>query len=260
MTASWATSVEGLGDVFEVVRAKGAHLAKQHRCSFWWKPEADGWHRFVFTNHDVSILFEAYLRKDVVKKGANRIRRLWVSRDEIRLFADHCVHIRSVFEYAIRMFAESTEAERKAMNAVAPRFFEDLAQVFNEFSVSSACRVTDPWIDSRGNRNLAVGFFTNGLSRFEPLHQRLTQLQASMEQHRDRIEKARNKLTAHADLETIMLGEPIGAATWLQWDQFWKDLGDFVSLVHKHVLGSPFEIRAAMVRGDAEVVLKKLQT
>jgi len=39
-----------------------------------------------------------------------------------------------------------------------------------------------------------------------------------------------------------------------------RDLGEFVSLVHEHVRGSPFEIRAAMVRGDAEMVLKKMQS
>jgi hypothetical protein len=76
----------------------------------------------------------------------------------------------------------------------------------------------------------------------------------------DPYSNARNKLTAHADLDTIMSGEPIGAATWPQWQQFWKDLGEFVSLVHQNVEGSPFDIRAAMVRGDAEMVLKKMQS
>ena len=57
-----------------------------------------------------------------------------------------------------------------------------------------------------------------------------------------------------------MSGEPIGGATLPQWHQFWKDLGEFVSLIHQNVEGSPFDIRAAMVRGDAEMVLKKLQS
>jgi hypothetical protein len=51
----------------------------------------------------------------------------------------------------------------------------------------------------------------------------------------------------------------LGAVTRQQWDKFWKDLGDFVSLVHQNAVGSPFDIHAAMVRGDAEMVLKKLQ-
>jgi AbiU2 len=258
MTASYAISVQGLGDSFEAVRVEASRLAKSNSCWFWWMPEAGEGQRFVFTDVVVATLFGVYLRKEIVNKDESRIRRLWVSRDESRLFAEHCLYIRSVFEYYVRIFAEGTKAEYAAMEAVAPRFFEDLAQVFNEFAISSACRVTDPWIDKFGNRNLTVGFFTNILGRFESLHAQLVVLQASMEEHRDRIERARNKLTAHADLDTIMSGEPIGAATWTQWQQFWKDLGEFVSLVHQNVEGSPFDIQAAMVRGDAEMVLKKM--
>jgi hypothetical protein len=260
MTESWATSVQGLGDGFEAVWKKASCLAEQHRCWFWWKPEADDWHRFVFNNHAVTILFLAYLRRDIVKKDERRIKNLWVSPEEIKIFAEHCVHIRSVFEYALRLFAQSSRAERTAMENAAPLFFEDLAQVFADFAITSACRVTDDWIDYKGNKNLVIGHFTRAMSRYEKLHEQLSELQKSMEEHRGRIVPARNKLTAHADLETIMAGEPLGTATWPQWHRFWSDLGEFVSLVHEQVLGSPFEIRAAMVRGDAEIVLKKMQS
>jgi hypothetical protein len=260
MTSSYAISVRTLGDRFETVRVEASRLAKENNCWFWWMPEAGDWHRFVFTDVVVTILFSAYLRKEIVDKDDRRIRKLWVSRDEIRLFAEHCVHIRSVFEYYVRIFAEGTDAEHAAMEEVAPRFFADLAQVFGEFAISSACRVTDPWLDKFGNKNLTVKFFTNILGRFVALHAQLLLLQARIEEHRDRIENARNKLTAHADLDTILSGEPIGAATWPQWHQFWEDLGEFVSLVHENVEGSPFDIRAAMVRGDAEMVLKKIQS
>jgi AbiU2 len=262
MTVSYAISVQGLGDGFEAVRAEASRQAKKDNCWFWWMPEADDWHRFVFTDVVAAIMFGGYLRKDIVNQDDSRIRRQWVSRDEIRLFAEHCVYIRSVFEYYFRIFAEGSEAEYAAMETVAPRFFEDLALVFNESAILAACRVTEPWIDKFGNENFTVDYFTNilGYGRFELLHARLVVLQASMEEHRGRIKDARDKLTVHADLETITWGEPIAGATWPQWHQFWKDLGEFVSLVHENAEGSPFEIRAAMVRGDAEMVLKKMQS
>lgn len=259
MTADYAISVHSLGNRFERARAEASGLAEKHQCLFWWMPEPDDWHRFVFTNHSVMILFVAYLRRDVVGNGDKRIKFLFVSADDINIFAEHCVHIRSVFEYARRIFSESTAAEQAAMESVAPLFFEDLAQVFTESVITSACRVTDPDIDTRGKKNLVIEHFTQALVRFGPLHRKLTELQVSMGEHRLRIETARNKLTAHADLETIRAGRPLGAASWPEWNQFWKDLGSFVSLVHEHVLGSPFEIRATMVRGDAEMLLKKLQ-
>lgn len=260
MAADYAISVRSLGNCFERVRAAASRLAAKHTCLFWWKPEPENWHRFVFTNCDVTILFVAYLRRDIVEKDERRIKFLFVSPGDLELFAGHCVQIRSVFEYTRRLFSENSKAEQAAMESVAPRFFEDLAQVFTEFVITSACRITDPWIDTRGNRNLVIEHFTNALVRSEPLHRQLIGLQASMDEHRCRIENARNKLTAHADLETIRAGKPLGTASWPEWHQFWKDLEAFVSLVHEHVLGSPFKIRAAMVRGDAEMVLKKLQS
>jgi hypothetical protein len=259
MVATYPISVLSLGHDFEAVRAKASGLAAHYGCQFWWKPEPNDWHLFVFTNHSVAILFIAFLRSDIVGNSIERINFAFVSPDEVKLFSEHCVYIRSVYVYARRLFSESSDAEQEAMKSVAPLFFEDLAQVFSEFIVSAACRVTDPWKDSRGKENFVVELFTNAFARIEPLNRQLTELQTNMEKHRSRIEKARHKLTAHADRETIKAGRPLGAATWSEWDQFWKDLGTFVSLVHEHVLGTPFDIRAAMVRGDAEMVLKKLQ-
>jgi HEPN superfamily AbiU2-like protein len=180
----------------------------------------------VFTDVVTAIMFSGYLRKDIVNQDDTRIRRLWVSRDEITLFAEDCVYIRSVFEYYVRIFLDGTKAEYAAMDAVAPRFFEDLARVFNELAILSTCRITDPWIDKFGNKNLTIGYFVNILSlgRFESPHAQLAALKTSMEEHRGRIEDARNKLTAHADLEAIMGWKTLGAATWPQWYQFWKDL------------------------------------
>ncbi|WP_027545223.1 hypothetical protein [Bradyrhizobium sp. WSM2254] len=259
MIADYPVLVRSLGSDFTKVLAKASYLSERHNSLFWWKPEPDDWHCFIFTNHNVAILFVGYLRVEIIGKNVERARSAFVSAEEVRNFADHCVYIRSVYEYARRFFAESSEAERAAMQSVAPLFFEDLALVFAEFIVLAACRITDPWIDGR-RENFVVGLFANVFARNKALHKQLTDLQASMEKHRDRLEPARNKLTAHADRETVKAGKPLGAASWAEWEQFWKDLGAFVSLVHQQVFGSPFEIRAAMVRGDAEMVLKKLQS
>lgn len=49
-----------------------------------------------------------------------------VSPEEVREFSDHCVHIRSVYEYAAGLFRDGSEEERNAMYARAPLFFKDL--------------------------------------------------------------------------------------------------------------------------------------
>jgi hypothetical protein len=50
MIASYAISVQGLGDGFEAVRVEASRLAKSNSCWFWWMPEVGGWRRFVFSD------------------------------------------------------------------------------------------------------------------------------------------------------------------------------------------------------------------
>jgi hypothetical protein len=57
----------------------------------------------------------------------------------------------------------------------------------------------------------------------------------------------------------ISKGKPIGAATWEEWDDFWYALRDFVCILNEETTGQPFEIDAAGVVGDAEMLLKALK-
>jgi hypothetical protein len=191
MIATYAIAVRSLGDDFEGVRVKASHLAAANACQFWWKPDTSEWHHFIFTNHDVALLFVVYLRSAIIGNNAERIKYVLVTPDEVTLFAEHCVYIRSVYEYVRRLFLESTDTEQTAMTSVAPHFFEDLALVFSEFLVLAACRVTDPWMDRSGRENFVIELFTNAFARVEPLHQQLTDLQKTAWKNTGAVSKRR---------------------------------------------------------------------
>ena len=76
---------------------------------------------------------------------------------------------------------------------------------------------------------------------------------------RAKIIPARNKLGAHADRDVIRKGEPLGAASWQEWDDFWSALQDFVRILNEQMTGSPYEIDAGGVLGDAESLLNALR-
>jgi hypothetical protein len=59
--------------------------------------------------------------------------------------------------------------------------------------------------------------------------------------------------------EAIRSGKPPGAASFPEWDDFWSALAEFVRLLNEETIGSPFEIDAAGVLGDAEMLLKALR-
>ncbi|MCS3521843.1 hypothetical protein [Bradyrhizobium elkanii] len=255
--ADYTVSIQSLGDDFESMRRIASSFAADVGSLFWWDRESD-WEHFIFKSFDAANAFHLTVLLNP-PPGEKTVTFLHVSPDEVHLFAEHCVHIWSVFDYARRLFSDCSDAERMAMGSVAPRFFVDLDQVFADYVITAACRVTDPRVDIFGNENLAVDLFPHAFWRYKPLVEQLTKLQARMKKHRTAIEAARNKLTAHSDRKTIRAGQPLAAATWTEWLQFWVDLREFVTLIYQHVFDEPFDIKAAGVRGDAEMLLRKLQ-
>jgi hypothetical protein len=181
-----------------------------------------------------------------------------VSQKEVEEFSGHCVYIRSVYKFMTRIWRDSDDGERKVMEAIAPLFFEDMGKVLGEFLVIAACRITDPASDRRGNQNFTLELFTNSFPCDSDTFKELDGLRKRIDKLRVKILPARNKLGAHADRAVILKGEPLGAASWKEWDDFWSALQDFVRILNEKTFGKPFEIDAGGVRGDAETSLKAL--
>jgi hypothetical protein len=181
-----------------------------------------------------------------------------LSAKEVKDFSDHCVYIRSVFRFALRIFRNSDADEQKLLEEVAPLFFEDLAQVFTEYAVLSVCRITDPAKDPRGNDNFTVELFVNNFAAGTEQFKKLDAIYQRMKPFRTKIVTARNKLAAHADRAAVS-GPALGTASWEEWDKFWTDLADFVRTLNEITTGKPFEIDAGGVQGDGDMLFKALR-
>lgn len=181
-----------------------------------------------------------------------------VSEKEVEEFSGNCVYIRSVYTFMMRIWRDSDDAERKVMESIAPLFFEDMGKVLSEFLVMAACRITDRASDRRGNENFTLELFTNSFPSDSKTFKQLEALRQRMNKLRVKVLPARNKLGAHADRAVILKGEPLGAASWKEWDDFWSALQEFVRVLNEATTGKPLEIDASGVRGDAEMLLKAL--
>jgi AbiU2 len=177
---------------------------------------------------------------------------------EVEEFRDHCVYIRSVYTFATRIWKESDAHERKTMETIAPLFFEDIGMVLGDFIIIAACRITDRTNAGRGRQNFTAELFVNSHPPESEAFKQLDALHKRMQKHRKIIEPARNKLGAHADRDVILKGEPLRAGSWDEWSDFWSALADFVRILNEQTFGKPFEIDAAGVLGDAEMLLKAL--
>lgn len=182
-----------------------------------------------------------------------------VSKEEVKIFSEHCVYIRSVYTFMTRIWRDSNAEDRAIMESVAPLFFEDVGKVLGNFLVIAACRVTDPADAGRGRENFTVELFANSFPPEEDTSKTLHVLRERMEKLRKVIEPARNKLGAHADRGVIREGKVLQAGSWKEWEEFWSALADFVRLLNETTFGKPFEIDAAGVFGDAEMLVKSLK-
>lgn len=185
-------------------------------------------------------------------------KRQIITPTDLKEISGHCVFLQSVYTFATRIWEDSSEAERKVMEAVAPLFFADIGQVLGQFLVLAVCRITDPACDRSGRQNFTLEWLTNSFPHESEEFKWLESLRQRMNKLREKLLPARNKIVAHADLKTIRDGTLLGAASREEWDDFWCALQDFIRLLNEATTEEPFEINAAGVRGDAEMLIKAL--
>jgi hypothetical protein len=128
-----------------------------------------------------------------------------ITKEDVDNFSGHCRLVRSVWLFSMRIFRDSSENERKTMEAIASSIFEGLAQVLKEYHIIAACRITDPAKDGK-YENFTVEMFVNSFKSDPATFKQLDGLHQRMKRLRDKIETARNKLAAHADRDAIRAG------------------------------------------------------
>ncbi len=78
--------------------------------------------------------------------------------EDITIFADHCVFMRSIYLHSKTLFEHSSVEERERMSRVANVFFGDLNRVLIEYMILQVCKITDPAKDFRNNDNHTTAF------------------------------------------------------------------------------------------------------
>lgn len=206
----------------------------------------------------ISVTAAATTDKATGAKSPDAATATEVSAKEVEEFSAHCVYIRSVYTFAVRIFKDIDEAEAKAMEAIAPVSYKNMSMVLSEFLVNATCRITEPAADRSGNANFTLELFVNSFAPHTQAYKLLEPLRQRIDTFRKKIVPARNKLAAHADRVVILKGEPLSTASWAEWDDFWSALREFVRVLNERTTGKRFEIDVPAMRDEAESLLKAL--
>ena len=181
--------------------------------------------------------------------------------EDIAIFANHCVFMRSIYLHGKILFETSTGEDKDRMSRAAPTFFGDINRMFVEYMILQVCKITDPAQDFRKNDNHTIAFLLRHYDFSADLKttQRLAQLDARLQAFRQMLLPARNKLISHSDRDAIMAGQALGGAPQSEWHEFWLNLQDIVSIIYEKVLGTPFYINGVAMLSDADGLLKALK-
>ncbi len=181
--------------------------------------------------------------------------------EDITVFANHCVFVRSLFLHCKILFEISSDEDRAWMSRVAPVFFGDINRMLREYIILQVCKITDPARDVRKNDNHTIAFLLQhyDFSTAPATKRRLGQLDALLQAFREKLLPARNKIIAHSDRNTILAGRALGGAPQSEWDEFWRHLQELVCIVHEKVVGTALHINRVAMLSDADGLLKALK-
>ncbi|KAF2992114.1 hypothetical protein OGR47_09670 [Methylocystis sp. MJC1] len=128
--------------------------------------------------------------------------------EDIVLFANNCVFMRSIYLHHKILFERSSASDKNRMSGVAAILFADLNRIFIEYVILQVCKITDPAQDARKNDNHTVAFL---LQRYDFISEpaikaRLAAIADQLQAFRNKLVEARNKLISHADRNAILAG------------------------------------------------------
>jgi hypothetical protein len=181
--------------------------------------------------------------------------------EDIAIFANHCVFMRSIYLHGRILFETSTDEDKGRMSRAAPTFFGDINRMFVEYMILQVCKITDPAQDFRKNDNHTIAFLLRhyDFSSDPTTRERLHQLDGQLQAFRQMLLRARNKLISHSDRQAILAGQALGGAPQTEWDEFWLNLQSVVCVIYEKVLGTPVQINGVAMLSDADGLLKALK-
>ena len=182
-----------------------------------------------------------------------------VTNDDVERFSAHCRYIYSIAAAGLRVWKDSNEQERKSMEAAAPQFFANFGQVFGDFLVLAACRITDAARDARNNESFTLELFLNHFVENSETRKALDPLYRRIMEFRKKLLPARHKLVAHVDRDIVTKGAVLPAGTWAEWEAFWSDLRAFVHILNQATTGKVVDVTATTAGDDASALIRRMQ-
>src|SRR5579864_4384963 len=184
--------------------------------------------------------------------------RAAVSKEEIEAFKNFCVLMRGTYEH-IRKLSDD-EGGRNLLHRAAPIFFGDLNRILIEMLILEVCRITDPASAGKFDNHTVEFLAKNAdFSSAPESAARLRELCDAINMFRDKLKPARDKRISHLNRQTVRDRITLGAASDGEWNNFWLNLQEFLSIIYERYVGSPMKLNDVGLLSDIDGLFKQLR-
>jgi len=157
----------------------------------------------------------------------------------VREFCGLCNRAHELWINYLELF-DNNPRNDELMKSIAKDEWARLRTISHEHSLLQVVKLHDP-AAMNGNITLGIDYvFTYG-GWSGSVRSDLEKLKKELDRFADPLRRGvRNKILSHYDLATILADAPLGAFAKRADEKYFKDLQEFVDIVHGEVIGGPF--------------------
>ena len=182
-------------------------------------------------------------------------------RSDFRVLREQAIELRNIFntfEYLFDSDADVGEVLTKS----AAFFFHDLNKIMHEYLILFICRLTDP-PKTGGKPNLTIPRMTDLLCKKEDIDPdvipTIKALDKHIEDYRNLLKDARDKIVSHNDLHTYVSGSALGGHPKEKMIEFFDNIQEYFDLAGNAVGEGPADFSCSPESGDVEDLIQTLK-
>jgi hypothetical protein len=171
-----------------------------------------------------------------------------------------CTLCDKAHEYWLNHLAlfDNNPRDTELMKSIARHEWNRLSIISQEYGLLQLVKLHDPAV-MNGNITLGIEYVLKYGGWPDSVRHRLEELAKELSDFAEKLRGARNKILSHNDLATILAGAPLGAFAKGTDVKYFKDLQEFVNIVHGEVIGGPYRF-GKTVKDDVASFLRTIKS
>jgi hypothetical protein len=180
-----------------------------------------------------------------------------LSATVVREFCNLCNRAHELWINHLELF-DNNPRNDELMNSIARPEWVRLSIISQEYSLLQVVKLHDPAV-MNGNITLGIDYVLTYGGWSDSVRRRLKKLATELSRFADPLRRGvRNKILSHYDLATILADAPLGGFADGAGEKYFKDLQEFVNIVHDQVVGGPYPF-CNLARNDIAYFLRTIK-